>query len=78
MASSRIFLVCLLALVLVADQQTVKVEAARDLQQTIVGCKTHGGFHKNRKTCTACHDDYKLLPGGWECVKVNTVKVHGH
>jgi hypothetical protein len=42
MASSRIFLVCLLALVLVADQQTVKVEAARDLQQTIVGCKTHG------------------------------------
>jgi hypothetical protein len=45
MASAHIFLVCLLGLLVLADRQTLGVEAARDLraaQQQIPGCSTYG------------------------------------
>lgn len=39
---------------------------------------TSGGLIGARNICLACHDGYRLLPGGKECVKVFTAPIRLH
>jgi hypothetical protein len=70
MAIARIILVCL-ALLVLAECQTLGVEAARELhgaQQTILGCRTYGEFvcmHRHAVACVTCLQAFracKLCP----------------